>query len=277
VIEVPLAYAFTVGLVSVVNPCGFPMLPAYLSWFISEDELGAASRVPRAVGSALTVSAGFLAVFAGLGVPINAGVSTIYRVAPWLTIVIGVAMALLGVAMLAGTSLKLPVPRLDRGGGSRRPGSMFVFGMSYAVTSLGCTMPLFLIVVAGTARRENLLSGLVAFAAYGIGFAALLTALAVTLALARDSLVRHLRALLRVADRVAAVLLIVVGTYLVYYGIYALDTDAAGSAPVGIVDDWSSRASSWLQNGGARLGILFGGIVFAGLVWARARTRTPSS
>ena len=34
VIDAPLAYAFGVGMVATVNPCGFAMLPAYLSFFL---------------------------------------------------------------------------------------------------------------------------------------------------------------------------------------------------------------------------------------------------
>lgn len=29
----PVLYAFTLGLVAAVNPCGFPLLPAYLALF----------------------------------------------------------------------------------------------------------------------------------------------------------------------------------------------------------------------------------------------------
>jgi cytochrome c-type biogenesis protein len=50
VIDVPFAYALTVGMVATVNPCGFPMLPAYLSWFVGVDEdarpWGASSASP---------------------------------------------------------------------------------------------------------------------------------------------------------------------------------------------------------------------------------------
>lgn len=39
-IDAPVAPAFTAGLVATINPCGFVMLPAYLSWFIetADDE-----------------------------------------------------------------------------------------------------------------------------------------------------------------------------------------------------------------------------------------------
>lgn len=277
-IDVPLAYAFTAGLVAAVNPCGFPMLPAYLSWFIGTDDDAVApgTRVPRALLSGLAVSLGFLAVFAALGVPINAGVSWIYRLMPWFTLVIGVALAGLGVAMLAGRSLTVALPHLDRGGRDRRFGSMVVFGVSYAIASLSCTLPVFLVVVAGTSQRTNFLSGMVAFLAYGAGMSLVLLVLSLALALARDSMVRRMRALIQYVDRIAGVLLVAVGAYLVYYGLYALDTDNTTSTGVGVIDDWSSRASAWLQDGGGALGAVFAALVLAGLAWAVLRRRAAS-
>ena len=272
-IDVALTNAFIVGLVSVVNPCGFPMLPAYLSWFMGDE---GSNRVPRALLSALAVAAGFLAVFAGVGIPINAGVTSIYEWVPWFTIVIGAVLALLGVAILAGLDVTLPLPRLDRGCGGRGFRSMFLFGVSYAITSISCTIGPFLVVVAGTTKRANLLSGAVAFGAYGLGFTLLLMALAVAVALAQDSLVRRVRSIVRYTERVAGVLLVLVGAYLVYYGIYALDSTPGDSPLVTRVDDWSSRVSAWLQEGGTGLGLVLGGIVAAGVAWAFVRRRTPS-
>lgn len=274
-IDVPLAYAFTAGLVAAVNPCGFPMLPAYLSWFIGTDadEAPSGTRVPRALVSGLAVSLGFLAVFAALGVPINAGVSEIYEVMPWLVLVIGAALATLGIAMLAGFSLKVALPRLDRGAHDRRFGSMVLFGISYAIASLSCTLPIFLIVVAGTTERSNFASGLVAFLAYGAGMSLVLLVLSLSLALARESMVRRMRAVLRYVDRMAGGLLVVVGAYLVYYGIYALDSDDTSSTGVAMIDDWSSQVSLWLQDGGVELGVVFAVLVAVGLGWALLRQR----
>ena len=256
-IDVPLAYAFSAGLVATVNPCGFPMLPAYLSYFIGSDDADAdpRGRVPRALGAAGAVSLGFLAVFSVLGIPINAGLSSIYGALPWLTLVVGTALVALGVAMLTGRRLKVALPRLDRGGTSRRFGSMVLFGASYAIASLSCTLPIFLSVVANTAERANAVSGALAFVAYAAGMSVVLTVLTLALALARESMVRRLRRALRYADRVAGVLLVAVGVYLLYYGVHAMDpANSAAISPVGLVEDWSAAATGWLSQGGAGLG-----------------------
>ncbi len=277
-IDAPLAYAFTAGLVATVNPCGFPMLPAYLSYFIGVDDAEADGngRVPRALVAAGAVSLGFLAVFSVLGIPINAGVTWIYRAMPWLTLVIGAVLVALGVGMLFGRRITLALPRLDRGGESRRFGSMVLFGVSYAIASLSCTLPVFLTVVAGTTERSNSMSGLLAFVAYGLGMSLVLLAVSVALALARESMIRRLRHALRYAHRVAGGLLVAVGAYLLYYGVYAMDpTNPSALSPVDAVGDWSSSATTWLARGGTALGLAMAALVALAVLVVVAARRSP--
>ena len=278
-IDVSFAYAFTVGMVVAVNPCGFPMLPAYLSYFTSLDDESSdwGARVLRGIWSGLAVSIGFLAVFGGLGIPINAGVTAIYEVMPWLTIVIGLALAALGIAMLTGWKLVVAIPRLDRGGRSRQFGSMVLYGVSYAIASLGCSLPLFLIVVAGTTRRANALSGALAFASYAAGITVVLLAVSVAMALARESLVRFLRSALRYVDRASGVLLVLVGAYLVWYGVYAAGHSSTAITPFSWVERSSTDSSTWLRDAGTTFGVVMAIVVAAvGAAAAISRARRRS-
>jgi cytochrome c-type biogenesis protein len=276
-IDVPIALSFTAGLVAAVNPCGFPMLPAYLSFFIGgdDDDVDARARVPRALLSAGAVSIGFLAVFAALGIPINAGVTSLYRWMPWLTIVIGGALLVLGTAMLLGWHPPSLVPRLDRGGGTRQFGSMALFGVSYAVTSLSCTLPIFLTYVLTV--PDSFAGGIAAFLAYGAGMTLVLMSLSVAVALARESMVRRMRTVLAYVDRIAGVLLLLVGAYLVLYGVHAMDPTQASTSPIGWVGDWSSQATSWLGDGGTGLGLVLFVLVLAAAAGAVAGSRRRRS
>jgi cytochrome c biogenesis protein CcdA len=259
-------------MVATVNPCGFPMLPAYLSWFIGlDDDEPGVSRVPRALTAGAAVSLGFFLVFGGLGIPVEAGVSSIYEWMPWMTNVIGVALAAVGGALLTGRSVQPRLPRLDRGGRTRRFGSMVLYGASYAVASLGCTLPLFLAVVAGTAERANAASGALAFLAFAAGTTVVLLALSVTLALARDGMTRGLRKVLPYVSRIAGVLLVLVGIYLVGYGVRAIRDDDTASSPVAWVDSWSTSAATWLEEGSTQLGAVMAVVVAAGVVWSVTR------
>ncbi len=70
-----MIFAFTAGLLSTVNPCGFAMLPAYLSFFMGLEDEDAPRRVVvgRALKIGLIMSAGFVAVFTVIGGAIQLG------------------------------------------------------------------------------------------------------------------------------------------------------------------------------------------------------------
>jgi cytochrome c biogenesis protein CcdA len=244
----PFAYYLALGMVATVNPCGFAMLPAYLSYYLGLDDeartggrpLGQAARV------ALAVSAGFLAVFAVAGTLVELLDAPVYEYAPWISVVIGVALLGLGLAMVAGFELVVRLPKLRPTGRARTVRSMFLFGVSYAVASIGCTLPTFLIAVAGTIDDKSIADGLIAFAFYAAGMALVLTTLTVTLALARTSVVRFLRWSQRYVNRVAGGLVAVAGAYVAWYGALELRTyrSSGGTVPSSTITERMAALSA---------------------------------
>lgn len=279
-----LALAFATGMVATINPCGFAMLPAYLSYFLGMEDpsTSATAGVRRALAVGLAVSAGFLLVFGVMGILITQFSVAIQDKLPWVTIVIGVVLVGLGIAMLRGFEPVLRLPKLQKGTGSRQLWSMFLFGVSYAVSSLSCTIPLFLVVVAGTFSGTSFVAGLATFMAYALGMALVLMALTLAIALARQGLVRSLRSALPYVNRVAGVLLILAGAYMAYYGWYEIQVFSTGTdpgGPAGTVFAWNSSISRWITNTGPlRIGlVLAAAIMFAVLVASAWRsTRRPA-
>lgn len=276
-IDAPLALAFTAGMVATVNPCGFAMLPAYLSFFLGLEgaDTDARAGVARALAVGAAVTLGFVVVFTTIGALISHLSLAVEQWFPWLTIAVGVGVFALGVALLFGFELRLALPHLDRGGRERTLVSMFVFGVSYAVASLSCTLPVFLSVVAGTFSRSNALSGIAMYVLFALGMGLVLTVLTLALALARQSLVHRLRKVLPVVNRVSGALLVVAGAYFTWYGIYELrirDDPFATAGPVGTVTAWSSDLSTWIQDLGAvNLGLVLGIVVCAAVLYVLLR------
>jgi len=266
-IDGAFALAFTAGMVATVNPCGFAMLPAYLSSFLGlhepEDDRSTAASLRRALLVSAAVSLGFLVVFVILGAAIRGGAEWITDYAKYASIVIGAGLIVLGGAMLSGWRLPLSAPKLERGGRDRTLRSMFVFGVSYAVASLGCTIGPFLAVVLSGFTRDGFASGMVSIVTYGLGMAVVLTALTVTLALAKGGLLRWLRAALPYVDRVAGLFLILAGGYLVYYWIFNLATDSGLNSSTGgglahRIEGWSQRAADFIDRQPLWLWVLVG-------------------
>lgn len=281
----PFAWYLGLGMVAIVNPCGFAMLPAYLAYFLGVDGDASSRRLTggdraaaqASFGAALrvaaAVSAGFLAVFALAGFAVELTSLPVYEHVPWISIVIGAGLFALGVAMLAGFELNVRLPRLDRGGRERTVGSMFVFGVSYAIASIGCTLPLFLAVMSGVFNRESAADGILTFGIYGLGMALVLAGLTVAIAMARTSIVRFLRRLLPYVGRISGGLVALAGAYVAYYGWEELRQvrSPAGGVPsspiIDTVTGWSYDVSDWVdRTGSLRIAVgIVAGIAAAGL------------
>lgn len=261
-IDAPLAIAFGSGMLATVNPCGFAMLPAYLGYFLGLEghDRDVRASVGRSLGVGLSVSAGFLAVFSVVGLAIYHLSASVDRWTPWATIIIGAGLVVLGIAMLRGFEPVVALPKLERGGHERTGQSMFVFGVSYAIASISCALPLFTSAVAGTFRRENLASSVAVFVAYSLGMTLVLLALTVSMGMARQSIVRWLRRALPYVTRASGGLLIVAGAYLTHYGWYEMqvrDGRSTGSAAVDLVTGWSDSIARWVNDTGpTRVGLL---------------------
>jgi cytochrome c-type biogenesis protein len=272
--EGPLALYLTLGMVATVNPCGFAMLPAYLGYFLGiDDRESGVAGVATALRVALAVSAGFLAVFALAGLAVELTSLPVYENVPWISIVIGLALFALGLAMLGGFQLNVRLPHLDRGGRERTVGSMFVFGVSYAIASIGCTLPLFLSAVAGTINRESVADGLVVFGIYALGMTLVLLGVTVAMALARTSIVRFLRRTQPYIGRVAGGLVALAGAYVAYYGWLELRVARASGGTIpssgltDVVTGWSYDVSDWVERtGSVRIAVGLGAALLAVVV-----------
>ncbi len=214
-----LALAFAAGMVATLNPCGFAMLPAYLSYFMGLQEedrsRGSAVRSGFAVGA--VVSLGFFLVFGIAGFVITIGFRSLTAWIPWVALAVGIGVVGLGVAMLAGYQMSVGLPKAKRAGRGTGWGRVFTFGVSYAIASLSCTLPVFLSVVATQLTQRSIVGGAAVFFAYGLGMSLVLMGLTVVIALGKQSLVRRLRGSARHINRISGAILVVAGLFIVWF------------------------------------------------------------
>ena len=278
-----LAYPFSLGLVAAFNPCGFALLPAYLGYFIGVEQSNesapssgaqALGAMMRAIGVALTLTAGFVAVFGAFGLLFETVLSqgTVLDHIGYVTIVIGVAMGLLGLWMLAGRAVNLRLPKFSGGTGGRGLGSMLMFGISYAVASLSCTIGLFVAAVASSFSADGVANGTANFVAYGVGMGAVMVFLTMALALARTSVVPAMRRMFRWINPISGLVLIASGFYVANYGWWELqiiDDPLASNVFVEKFTEFQSAVTNWIDDATAeRLGVLCALGVIGALVLA---------
>jgi len=218
----PLLLAFSAGLVATVNPCGFAMLPSFVAYFLgTEDDrfvhASAAHRALLGLGLGLALTVGFLAVFLTIGLVVSFGGRALLPLMPWGTLVVGVLMIGLGLWVASGRSLGLALPHVGPVRPGRSVGAIVLFGAGYAVASLGCTLPIFLVVVGSALTSSGPLAALLLFVAYGLGMGVVLAAVSLAAALCQSVLISRLRAVLPYVGRLSAAILIVAGIYLVAF------------------------------------------------------------
>jgi cytochrome c biogenesis protein CcdA len=252
--------AFAAGLVAALNPCGFAMLPAYLALVVRGNDTGAAAAVGRALAATAATALGFLAVFGTFGLLTVSLASTVQRYMPYATMLIGIALVVLGIWLLGGRELSFLVPnRLARSASwapTRRLGSMFGYGVGYAIASLSCTIGPFLAVTGAGIAGTSLADRVWIYVAYAAGFALVVGVLAVAAALAGSALVDRMRGILPYVNRIGGAVLILVGFYVAYYGYYEVRLFNTGGDPrdpviaaagrlQGAIAGWVHRHGPW--------------------------------
>ena len=253
-----MGLAFGAGLVAALNPCGFAMLPAYLALVVRGEDVSRRAAVGRAVTATAAMAAGFLTVFGGFGLLTVSAASTVQRYLPYVTVFIGIILVALGIWLLAGREITVlrGVARGARWAPTARLGSMFGYGISYAVASLSCTVGPFLAVTAAALRGGSVLGGVAVYFAYAAGFTLVVGVLAVAAALASSAAVDRMRRIVPYVNRISGALLLIVGVYVGYYGLYEIrlftgngnpedSVIAAAGRVQGAIAGWVHQHGAW--------------------------------
>jgi len=219
----PLGYAFAAGMVATVNPCGVLLLPSLVAYYLGQSASGSATIVQRA-GRALLLgimaTIGFVLLFALVGLIVGVGGRAIGGAFPIGSLIIGSSLAALGVWLIlsgrevgilaAGRSLGYVRLRNDLW-------SMLLFGIGYAVASLACTLPVFLVVVGSALASTGVVGALIQFISYALGMGMVLTVVILAAAFFQTFVQRSVRQIAPYVHRLSAAFLIGAGMFLIDY------------------------------------------------------------
>lgn len=187
--EGALALAFSAGGLAAFNPCGFALLPSWAAYLVaggerSDDLLARLLRALRAGGIA---TAAFLVVFGVAGLIVSGWFLALGDYLPWLGLVIGAVLAALGALLLVrGHAPGLRLRHRARRGTDAA--AVFGFGFAYALSSLSCVLPVFLLTL-GIAAGESDSTRTLGFIGFALGMGSVLTLIAVGAAVAREGVV----------------------------------------------------------------------------------------
>ena len=222
------------GIASFFSPCALPMLPAYLSYYLSAESVSPAgsdrgSGLGADGGHSVTMSLrrgvlfgglaslGMLSVFAITAVVAGLLGDILTQVIPVLIPLVGGIVLSLGVLMLVNRasflSRSVPLPEW----GDASPKQFFSFGLLFAGAALGCTAPVFFGITLTALSTGGIAGAVTVLTGYASGMVGLFVVMTALVAVAKEETAQRIQSLIPYIERASALLLIGAGLYMLYY------------------------------------------------------------
>ncbi|MAR14551.1 MAG: cytochrome c biogenesis CcdA family protein [Dehalococcoidia bacterium] len=227
--SLPLGLAFLAGMSAAVNPCGFILLPTYLGLILNENNKVNNTKETNYFHLsqiAFFVTLGFIIVFATIGFSISFGArSIIQELTSIITIVIGIILILIGIISLNSETkiyLNWPTRLAAKFGDPRNTKypkfvNYLLFGMSYAIASISCTLPIFLAVIGVSLTNNNIIDIAKQFVLYSLGMGFVITITTLIIASLENSLLKGMTRLTKWFQYTTSTIMILAGSYLIFY------------------------------------------------------------
>lgn len=153
-----IGLAMSVGALSLLTPCVFPMIPITVSFFTKREQ---ATR-GRSVRDALIYSFGIIFTFTVLGIllAVFAGASGINEFAanPWINVIIALIFIVFALNLFGLFEIVVPSGILtkltERSGSGQGIVSLLLMGLTFTLTSFTCTVPFIGTVMVAAASGE---------------------------------------------------------------------------------------------------------------------------
>ncbi|MGH9927351.1 MAG: cytochrome c biogenesis protein CcdA, partial [Nitrososphaeraceae archaeon] len=192
---------------------------------------------------AVIVTMGFVAIFGLTGLAISVAGTTIAKYFPWIAVLSGIVIIGIGIAKLIGKTfhINFPFPKKiimfnDNTTGSddnkrnnnynrncsrikSSYSNFFLFGIGYAIASLSCTLPIFLLVVLQGLSVGGIIEGPIVFLSYALGMGIVMITISIAIGVSNQTLVKWLTRIAPKMNIVTSIVLILAGGYLIYYNI----------------------------------------------------------
>ncbi len=206
-----LTLIFTAGALALLSPCGFPMLPGYISYY-----MGAKASLEKAVSGGVACTLGLVTVFSAIGVVVSTLGSFVSRFIPLLELVAGLIVIFMGISMIAEirfptffTGLRAPKKRGLIG--------LFLYGVVYGLAILGCSAPIFFSIIFYAVAAGGPLYGMITFVVYAIGMGLPIIITTILVAKAKKFMLERMVKMIPWFQKISGVVLIIIGAYLIYF------------------------------------------------------------
>ncbi|MCS7098155.1 MAG: cytochrome c biogenesis CcdA family protein [Candidatus Methanomethyliaceae archaeon] len=198
------------GMLSSLSPCSFPLLPGYIAFYMSLG-LGA---IPSAIACIL----GLIIFFSIIGVALSMVGAALSPYMPYMPLIAGIAIIIMSFLIVFEVKISLPLGDLKIQRKKDIFGT-FIYGMIYGLVSSSCSAPIFLSIVF-YAFASGFIYGILAFLIYAIGMGIPIIIATILVSKAKTLIIKKLMKSLRLIQRMSAMVLFIIGVYLIYYSLY---------------------------------------------------------
>jgi cytochrome c biogenesis protein CcdA/chitodextrinase len=202
-----LSLVFSAGVLALFSPCGFPMLPGYLSYY-----LGRKKTLETAVSSGIACTLGLIAVFSVIGVGAALAGSVITQYIPALEVVAGSLAIVMGISMLM--NIKFPTLfKISRAPTQKGLPGLFLYGIAYGLATLGCSAPIFFSTLFYAITSGGFLAGITTFVVYAVGMGLPILLITILLAKTKTQLLNRVMNVMPWFEKISSVIIIAIGVY----------------------------------------------------------------
>jgi cytochrome c-type biogenesis protein len=227
-----LVLAAFAGFATFFSPCSFPMLPGFVAFYLSSEAEQKKKSSLRVLASGLVAGSGIILVFVLIGliwiatwIAIGTA-SNVEEYTPILGLAVGVILIVLGGLMFTNIqyhALIKPFSRLKqaifKGKGEEGGyfGRLFAYGVGYGAAASACTAPLFIGVLVDSSVSGGAVESVLVLLIFSLMIILLMVVITFMLSAFGQESVRKLSQYTDLIKKVSAVVLVVVGVYLIYY------------------------------------------------------------
>lgn len=212
-----ISFAFLAGLQAFFAPCSIALIPAYVGYYINEDtgQTNRAEQLLFGLRAGSFASLGLISIYALFGIILALLGKVIAPFVPWLELATGGLLLFLGVAVLLGYefALRPPVVIQTTSKGAKR---FYLFGVAYAFGAIGCTLPIFLLVIFQALAQKGVLGGFINFLVYSLAMVTLMILFSLIAAVSKTAIAHFMKRYMLAIQKSAGVLVLLAGVYMVY-------------------------------------------------------------
>lgn len=201
------------GMMAAFNPCGIAILPSYIVYLLG----GQKRKAGDGLSAGLLMTSGFLVVFLIAGLVSVIFVELLGKAMPWIAFLVAIGFTVAGILMMSGKNVfSFHIGNnWDMKKGAKM--SLFLYGIAYALGSLGCTLPLFSVLVLSSFGASGFLSGMFNFLLYALGMGFVVTLISLASTISQQLVMDFVRSSARWMGKLSGAITLATGIYLIFY------------------------------------------------------------